>query len=205
MVNVGLRGRVALVTGATQGVGRRAARLFAAEGAWIAVNYFADNHGAKSLIDEIRSEGGRAMLMPGSARDAEGAWRMARHVELDWAQIDILVHAAELLDGEESIPDINPLLRELAPAMQSRGWGRVITFSTAPVQARQFLAGQFPAVLANAIFFSGRVAAAQTRDRLDDAAARLALFLGSAWNPCIADQTFLIDGCGYKEVPHDAR
>src|SRR5689334_14815649 len=91
MANLGLHGRVALITGATQGIGRHVARLFASEGAWIAINYFADNHGAKSLLDEIRSDGGRAMLSAGSARDPEGVWGIARRVELEWAQIDILI------------------------------------------------------------------------------------------------------------------
>src|SRR3954468_21241673 len=95
----GLRGRVALITGATAGPGYQIARQFGVHGAWVAINYFADNLGAKSLLDTIRSEGGRAMLAAGSVRDSEGAWKVARYVELEWAQIDVVIHTAALLEG----------------------------------------------------------------------------------------------------------
>ncbi len=197
MINLGLRGRVALVTGATEGVGRQAARLFAAEGAWIAVNYFIDSYGAKSLIDEIRSFGGRALLAPGSARDAEGAWRIAQRIEMEWAQIDILIHAAALLSGDEAVPEAAPLLNELAPAMQERGWGRIVLFGLAGVDADNGLVRR-PPVLQNVVRYPERT------DQLHDAAARLALFLGSDWNSCITNYTFEIDKCSPREIPHDA-
>jgi NAD(P)-dependent dehydrogenase (short-subunit alcohol dehydrogenase family) len=197
MVNVGLHGRVALVTGATQGIGRRVARLFAAEGAWIAVNYFADNRGAKSLIDEIRSEGGRAMLAVGSVRDAEGAWKVARHIELEWAHIDILVHAAAILGGDEAAPDATPLLAELLPGMQERGWGRLVSFN----QAGNIFEPHYSGILINLI----RLPAAQQTDQTDEAAARLALFLGSDWNMCVTDHTFVLGDYMAKERSLDAR
>ena len=74
MINAELHGRVALVTGATRGVGAAAGQLFAAAGAWVAVNYRTDVHGAKGLVDLIRSAGGRALLVPGDVRTQEGAW-----------------------------------------------------------------------------------------------------------------------------------
>jgi hypothetical protein len=197
MIDLGLRGRVALVTGAAEGVGRHVARLFAAEGAWIAVNYFADAHGAKSLIDEIRSSGGRAMLVPGSARDAEGAWRIAQIVELEWAQIDILIHTAALLDGSERVSDAGPMLEELAPAMQKRGWGRIVMFTPVGAPLESTPLPRSPVILTSVIRFS--------RDQLHEPAARLALFLGSEWNSCITNHTFEIDKCSPKEVRHDAR
>jgi NAD(P)-dependent dehydrogenase (short-subunit alcohol dehydrogenase family) len=128
VVDMGLRGRVALVTGATSGVGRAAAKLFASEGAWIAANYRADLHGAKSLVDEIRAAGGRALLAPGDVRSPEGAWMVARYVEHEWAQIDVLLHAGSLLGPDEAVPDPAPLLAELVPAMRERHWGRVVLF-----------------------------------------------------------------------------
>jgi 3-oxoacyl-[acyl-carrier protein] reductase len=84
MIDTGLQRRVVLISGATQVVGRSAARLFAAEGAWIAVNELVDLHGAKALVDAIRSDGGRAMLAPGDVRTPEGAWTVARYVEHEW-------------------------------------------------------------------------------------------------------------------------
>ena len=195
-MNIGLHGRVALITGATQGIGRRVARLFAAEGSWIAVNYFADNKGAKSLIDEIRSEGGRALLAAGSIGDAEGAWKVARHVELEWAQIDVLVHTAALLGGDESVPDAMPLLAELIPGMTERGWGRAVILN--PVN--NVFGPQYSGVLTNII----RCATTRQAELAGDAAARLALFLGSDWNACLTGHTFEIGDCIPKEKAQDA-
>jgi len=205
MANLGLRGRVALITGATESIGYRTARLFAAEGAWIAINYFSDNHRAKLLLDEIRSDGGRAMLASGSARDPEGAWRIAQQVDLEWGQIDILIHTAGLLGGHEAVPDVRPLLHELMPTMQKRGWGRVVVYGVDGSTGESFYSRQFPAVLSNLVHLPAQGQTIKKTKSLDDAAARLALFLGSSWNACITNHTFEIADCTSKEVPHDAR
>jgi NAD(P)-dependent dehydrogenase (short-subunit alcohol dehydrogenase family) len=126
MIDIGLHGRVALVTGAAYGLGRASAALFAAAGAWIAVNYRADIHSAKSLADAIRSDGGRALLAPGDIRTSEGAWTVARYVEHEWGQVDIVLHTAALLGPDELVTDPFPLLSELIPGMHARDWGRVV-------------------------------------------------------------------------------
>src|SRR5262245_52481510 len=118
MIDTGLQRRVVLISGATCGVGRRCAQLFAAEGAWIAVNYRADLHGAKAVVDAIRSDGGRALLAPGDVRSPEGAWTVVRYVEQEWAQIDILLHAAPLLDPDETAAAAAPLLSTVVPGMR---------------------------------------------------------------------------------------
>src|SRR5258708_39623281 len=82
-MDFGLRQRVALITGCTSPLGSDIARLLAAQGAWIALNYFADNQAAKTLLDAIRGNGGRCMLAAGNVRDAEGAWKEARYLEAE--------------------------------------------------------------------------------------------------------------------------
>jgi 3-oxoacyl-[acyl-carrier protein] reductase len=191
MIDAGLRGRVALVSGATQGVGRVAARLFAAEGAWIAVNYRTDVHGAKALVDAIRSDGGRALLAPGDVRTPEGAWTVARYVEHEWAQIDILLHTAPLLGPGEFAPATTPLLAELIPGMRERGWGRVVVFCPPNMadQAADSSLWMVPHVLANSVCLPGGERPAW----LDEAVARAALFLGSDWNSCLTGMRCTID------------
>jgi 3-oxoacyl-[acyl-carrier protein] reductase len=183
MIDLGLRGRVALVTGATQGVGRAAARMFAAEGAWVAVNYRADIRGAKALVDEIRSDGGRALPVPGDVRSAEGAWTVARYIEDEWVRIDVLLHAAPVAGVEEVVDDVEPLLAEVAPGMGERGWGRIVVFAAGDAAGGPGLdvAGVGAGVLANRIV----VPVGERAGWLDEAAARAALFLGSAWNVCL--------------------
>ncbi len=127
MIDFGLHRRVALVTGAAYGLGRVSAELFAAAGAWVAVNYRSDVRGAKSLLDMIRSDGGRALLAPGDIRTPEGAWAVARYVEHEWGHIDIVLHTAALLSSDELVTDPFPLLfvfRRIDPdfAMRARGW-----------------------------------------------------------------------------------
>ncbi len=191
MIDAGLRGRVALVSGATQGVGRAAAQLFAAEGAWIAVNYRTDVHGAKALVDAIRSDGGRALLAPGDVRTPAGAWTVARYVEHEWAQIDILLHTAPLLGPGESAPATTPLLAELAPGMRERGWGRIVVFCPSDMldRAATPTLGAVPQVLANVVCLPG----GERPTWLDEAVARAALFLGSDWNRCLSGMTCTID------------
>lgn len=190
MIDMGLHGRVALVSGATQGVGRVAAQLFAANGAWIAVNYRTDVHGAKALVDTIRSAGGRALLAPADVRTPAGAWRVARYVEHEWAQIDILLHTAALLGPDEDTPDATPLLAELAPGMREHGWGRVALFRPSSMADPGCDHDQWEtaAILANVICLP----AGERRAWLDEVAARAALFLSSGWNRCVTGMTFTI-------------
>jgi 3-oxoacyl-[acyl-carrier protein] reductase len=180
VIDLGLRGRVTLVTGATEGPGRAAARLFAAQGAWVAINYRANLQAAKSLVDEIRSAGGRALPAPGDVRTAEGAWTLARYIEDEWERIDVLLHAAPLLGRDEIVSDPAPLLAELAQGMKAREWGRIVLFLPAgePSPAIPHALPMGPQVLANTIL----IPPGDQSNALDEAAARAALFLGSAWN-----------------------
>jgi hypothetical protein len=193
LTDPGLRGRVALITGAAHGLGYQIARQFGAHGAWVAINYFADNLGAKSLLDTIRSEGGRAMMSAGNVRDAEGAWKVARYVELEWAQIDVLIHTAALLEGHETVSDPAALLADLLPGMRERGWGRVVLlqWSDAPPAA---IPSDTGGVLVNTIMVPRGYSDA-------DGAARLALCLGSGWNVCL---TGTIVQLVSREVQRDA-
>jgi NAD(P)-dependent dehydrogenase (short-subunit alcohol dehydrogenase family) len=192
MIDTGLRGRVVLVSGATRSVGRVAAQVFAAEGAWIAVNYRADVAGAKSLVDAIRSDGGRALLAPGDVRTSEGAWTVARYVEHEWAQIDILLHAAALLGSDEIAADATPLLTELVLGMCARGWGRTVVLSPSGTTGiGRDLAARWgaPDVLVNVLLLSP----GDDLKGREEAVARTMLFLGSAWNMCVTGATLDID------------
>jgi NAD(P)-dependent dehydrogenase (short-subunit alcohol dehydrogenase family) len=192
MIDIGLQGRVALVTGAVYGLGRASAELFAAAGAWIAVNYRADIHGAKSLVDTIRSDGGRALLAPGDIQTPEGAWTVARYVEHEWGHIDIVLHTAALLGSDELVNDPCPLLSELIPGMHARDWGRVVVVNPpGPTISGHELALRWgaPNVLINAVL----LASIDQHQRLAEAVARAIVFFGSGWNSGLTGTTLTID------------
>jgi 3-oxoacyl-[acyl-carrier protein] reductase len=56
-----LNNRIALVTGSSRGIGAAIAKLFAEEGASVAVNYNKSEDAARSVINEIKSKGGKAI------------------------------------------------------------------------------------------------------------------------------------------------
>jgi NAD(P)-dependent dehydrogenase (short-subunit alcohol dehydrogenase family) len=89
-----LRGKVALVTGAQQGIGRGIALAFAREGADVALNYLDDPGAAETVMGEVRAAGRRAMLVQADvARPAEAAAMVARALA-ELGGLDVLVNNA---------------------------------------------------------------------------------------------------------------
>jgi len=65
-----LEGKVAIVTGASSGIGYAIAQLFAKQGAAVAINYVAHAEDAQKLSDEVEAAGGRAIAVEGDISDA---------------------------------------------------------------------------------------------------------------------------------------
>src|SRR5262245_37673382 len=86
-----LQGKVALVTGASRGLGAASARTLAACGAKVAVNYFASPLKAQALVDQIRKAGGNADLFKADVRDEDEVATLVDQVEKRFGLIDILV------------------------------------------------------------------------------------------------------------------
>jgi NAD(P)-dependent dehydrogenase (short-subunit alcohol dehydrogenase family) len=87
-------GKIALVTGAQQGIGRAIALAFAREGADVGINYLDDRGAAEQLAQEIRAAGRRAVLVPGDvARPATGQAIVAPMVR-EFGGVDVLVNNA---------------------------------------------------------------------------------------------------------------
>jgi 3-oxoacyl-[acyl-carrier protein] reductase len=94
-VNLGLlAGRIALVTGATRGLGRAIARTLAREGADVAFNYTRSEADAATLVEEIRALGRRALAFKISVLDRAGVQEMVKRIEGEWGAPDVLVNNA---------------------------------------------------------------------------------------------------------------
>jgi NAD(P)-dependent dehydrogenase (short-subunit alcohol dehydrogenase family) len=95
-----LEGKVALVTGASRGIGRAIAIALAQAGAQVVVHYSSNEKEADAVVAEIRKGGGKAEKVGTDLRKADGAHTLAKQVrEIVGGRLDILVNGAGLCGG----------------------------------------------------------------------------------------------------------
>jgi len=95
-MDLGLKGKIALVTGAGRGVGREIALNLAAEGAAVAVNYRSSAKDAETLVAEITGKGSKARAYAADVADFAAVKAMVEAVAKDFGGLDILVNNAGL-------------------------------------------------------------------------------------------------------------
>src|SRR5262245_25877254 len=95
-----LSGQVALVSGASAGIGRASALLLARAGADVAVNYLTLPEAAEELAGEIRSLGRRVLLCRVDVSDPAAVEAMVGRVVSEFGRLDILVSSAVYSDRE---------------------------------------------------------------------------------------------------------
>ena len=140
-------GRVVLITGSGQGVGRELARQFAAAGSIVAVADI-DPRKAETVLREITSAGGRGLALQVDVGDRASVDRMAKALLESHGRIDILVNNAAIFATLNKGPFDQILLEEweqvmrvnvtgaylatcaVAPAMRQARWGRIINISS---------------------------------------------------------------------------
>ena len=140
-----LKGRVALVTGGSRGIGRAIAISLAEAGAAVAVNYLAKAAEAKAVVDAIHSVGGRAVSVGADVSQAAAVKGMVADVERELGPIDILINNAGIAIGRSidelteedfdltiavNLKSVFLCTQVVVPGMRCRRWGRIVNISS---------------------------------------------------------------------------
>lgn len=141
---MGTKPRVALVTGASTGLGRAIAEMLSQEGLAVAVNYATSRRLAESAVRAIQAQGGRAVAVQADVSDPRAVTAMFRHIERVLGPVQILINNAgvtrfirfsrlervTLVDWQR-ILGVNVIgaflcAQAAAPRMLARGGGKII-------------------------------------------------------------------------------
>ncbi len=141
-----MKNRVALVTGASRGLGAAIAKKLAACGARVAVNYFGSEDLARGVVDSIEAAGGTAQVFEADVRDEGAVSRMVGAIDRLWGPVDIVVANAtgpqpmlrlEDLSWRACLDQLeffvkNPVLlaQAVVPKMKQRRYGRFINITS---------------------------------------------------------------------------
>ncbi len=147
-MDLGLRGKVAIVGGASQGIGFAIARLLAAEGTDVAMVARKADPLAQSVAQVAQQNGGRAFAVPADIRSAADCQRIVASASEHFGRLDILINndgapplglLAEFEDAawqraiEQNLMSVVRLSRHALPHLRAAGAGRIINIAALSV------------------------------------------------------------------------
>ena len=105
-----LQGKVAVVTGASKGIGAEIARDLAAAGAKVVVNYASSREGADKVVADITAKGGKAIAVQGDVAKIADVERLFTETQKAYGHVDVLVNNAGM---SPLYPDLTAVSEEL--------------------------------------------------------------------------------------------
>ncbi|MGL5921632.1 3-oxoacyl-ACP reductase family protein, partial [Chroococcidiopsis sp.] len=168
-----LRQQVAIVTGASRGIGRAIALSLAAEGANVVVNYASSSSAAKEVVEEIEAAGGSAIAIPADVSDAAQVDTLVNAVVDKWKRIDVLVNNAGITrdtlllrmkpEDWQAVIDLNLTgvflcTKAVSKIMLKQRSGRIINIASVAGQMGNPGQANYSAAKAGAIGFTKTVA-----------------------------------------------
>jgi len=146
MTNLQQNGRVALITGASRGIGAAVARLLASRGMRVVINYRSSRDEADDVVASISSAGGRAMAAQADVRDGPAVLGMVEQVRHAMGDVEVLVHNALIPYVIKSFDEISwaelggkldqemqaafLVTKAVVPGMTRSGYGRIVYMGT---------------------------------------------------------------------------
>jgi acetoacetyl-CoA reductase len=164
-----LAGKIALVTGASRGIGRAIAMALAKEGAAIAVNYRVSESEAQRVVEELNALGAKTMLAQANVSNGSETREMVQRVVKTWGRIDVMVNNAGItrdktlrkMTDEDWFEVINTNLNSVyygvmavMPLMIEQKFGRIINISSFVGQAGNFGQANYSASKGGIIAFT---------------------------------------------------
>jgi 3-oxoacyl-[acyl-carrier protein] reductase len=144
-----LKGKIALVTGASRGIGQAIAAALAKEGVDVAVNFRTRRNEAEVVCDQISKLGRRVLPVGADVSVAADVSRMVETVQRELGTISILVNNAAIIRPKpleeiteriwDEVIDVNLksqflVTQAVLPSMRARKWGRIINLSSVAAQ-----------------------------------------------------------------------
>lgn len=172
-MDLGLSGKVALITGSGSGIGQHTAVAFAREGAKVAVNDIS-KEGIDETLAMIADAGGDGMAAPCDITDTGAVAGMIAAVEKNWGRLDVLVNNAAVMTqhalflektAEQCDTEIKVTLygtinccRAALPGMIDRNYGKIVTIATDAARIGQEREAVYAAAKGGAISFTKSIA-----------------------------------------------
>ncbi|MGA2525671.1 MAG: 3-oxoacyl-ACP reductase family protein [Smithellaceae bacterium] len=176
-----LKGKVALITGSSRGIGKGAAIELAKSGASVVINYIADKSAAESVLKEINSGGGRACIIQADVSKPGDVERLVIESAHTFGDIDILINNAGIAkiqsfekvsesDWDEiirvNLKSVFLVTNAVLPTMRKRRWGRIVNISSVAAHTGGLVSPQYTASKAGIIGLTRYYANVLVRERI---------------------------------------